>query len=63
VSAPEVHEFELWLSTHDDLHHGVTVAEVVKLLVAEATLWKAYRTAVAVAWRGDRQVTKVWWVP
>lgn len=59
----EVHEFEVWLSTFDGLHAGVVATEVVKVLAAGTSSGAAYELAVATAWRGDRQVTKVWWVP
>jgi hypothetical protein len=59
----EVFEYEVWLSTFAGLHAGETVTEVVKYLVAAVDDREGYRIALDAAWRGDRQVTKVWWVP
>lgn len=63
VTSPEVFEYEVWLSTFDDLHAGRPVVDVRKYLVAAADEWEGYRIALEVAWRGDAQVTRVWWVP
>lgn len=59
----EVFEFEVATSTHDALKVGELALEIRKYLVAEADWWAAYQTAVAMAWRGDRQVTSCRWVP
>lgn len=57
----EVFEFEVHTSTNDALKAGAL--EVRKILVADADWWSAYKTAVAMAWRGDRMVTACLWVP
>jgi hypothetical protein len=59
----QVFEYEVWLSTFDGLHSGQPVIERRKLLVAATDDWEGYKIAVDVAWRGDAQVTKMWWVP
>lgn len=59
----EVFEYEVWSSTFAGLHAGQTVTDVRKYLVAATDSWEGYRVALDVAWRGDVQVTKVWWVP
>lgn len=63
MTAPEVFEYEVWLATHDDLRIGNVAADVRKYLVAASSEGEGYRIALDVAWRDDRQVTKVWWVP
>ncbi|GAB3472383.1 hypothetical protein [Actinophytocola sediminis] len=63
MATPNVFEYEVWLSTHDHLKRGVLDAERRKYLVAADTSTEGYQTALAMAWRGDWQVTKVWWVP
>lgn len=59
----EVFEFEVRVSTHDGLKRGRTALRVSKVLVAEDDLRAAYRTAVAMVWRGDVIVTSCEWVP
>lgn len=58
-----VFEFEVHTSTNDDLKVGALALMVSKILVADVDWWSAYKTAVAMAWRGDRMVTGCWWVP
>lgn len=56
----EIYEFEVRVVTnfgYGDVH------DVVKVLVASDDWWDAYRTAVAMTWRGDRQVIACLWVP
>lgn len=59
----EVFEYEVWLSTFEGLHTGRPVLERRKYLVAAHDWWEGYRVALEVAWRGDAQVTKIWYVP
>jgi hypothetical protein len=59
----ELFEFEVATSTQDALKSGVLALDIRKILVAEADWWEAYQTAVAMSWRGDRQVTSCQWVP
>lgn len=59
----EVFEFEVWLSTNAALTYGDTAADVRKILVAATDSCEAYHTALAMAWRRDWQVTKLWFVP
>jgi hypothetical protein len=63
VTGLEVFEYEVWSSTFAGLHGGRTVTDVRKYLVAATDSSEGYRIALDVAWRGDAQVTKVWWVP
>ena len=58
-----IFEFEVATSNHDALKVGVLALDIRKILVAETGWWAAYQTAVAMAWRGDRQVTSCRWVP
>lgn len=59
----DVFEYEVWTSTFAGLHAGQPVLERIKYLVAATDSWEGYQVALDVAWRGDAQVTKVWWVP
>jgi hypothetical protein len=59
-SPPEIYEFEVHVV--ESFGYG-DVHDVVKILVASDDWWDAYRTAVATAWRGDRQVVACLWVP
>lgn len=63
MSELQVFEYEVWSSTFDGLHTGQTVTDVRKYLVVATDSSEGYRIALDVAWRGDAQVTKVWWVP
>ena len=58
-----IYEFEVWLAGHADLKAGRLDAVVRKYVVAANDTTEAYRTALAMAWRGDLQVTQIWWVP
>lgn len=58
-----VYEYEAWLSTSDGLHAGVTVLEVRKIVVAARDDCEGYKIAMDMAWRGNWQVTKLWYVP
>lgn len=63
MSRPTPFEFEVHLADNADLKRGVTARQIVKVVVADTDWWAAYRTAVAMAWRGDRMVTACLWVP
>jgi hypothetical protein len=55
----EVYEFEVHTATHA-MYRDVSVR---KILVADTDWWQAYKTAVAMAWRGGQQVIACLWVP
>lgn len=79
MNTPDIHEFEVWLSTSDALKAGVLDLDRRKYLVAADDEHDAYRTAVDMAWRDDHpsrihagqrdyahdgwQVTQVYYVP
>lgn len=58
-----IYEFEVATATHESLKAGIDKLDIRKILVAETSWWEAYKTAVAMAWRGDRQVTSCIWIP
>jgi hypothetical protein len=57
-----IFEFEVATATMESLKDGVDKLDIRKILVGEDDWWEAYKTAVAMAWRGDRQVTSCSWI-
>jgi hypothetical protein len=56
----EVFEFEVHTATHAMYRDTYSVR---KILAAGDDWWDAYKTAVAMAWRGGQQVVSCLWVP